>query len=47
MSEKIIELLSDEKLQDRLRMNARVLVEEKYSWVNIAERFEKRLKELL
>ena len=47
ISEKISELLSDEKLRDRLRTNARALVDEKYSWVKISERVEKRLKEIL
>lgn len=47
ISEKISELLSNESLRDRLRTNARALIDEKYSWARISELVEKRLKEIL
>lgn len=40
IAEKIIRLLEDNELRDRLADNGRKLVEEKYSWENIASKFQ-------
>lgn len=40
----IVKLLSDERLQDDLRKNARELAEEKYSWERISRIMEERLE---
>lgn len=46
MREKIIELMNTETLRNRLRLNARKLVESRYSWDKIAASIIAKLKEI-
>ena len=46
MHEKIIELLNTELLRDKLRVNARDIVESKYSWDRITRSIIIKLKEI-
>lgn len=41
---KIVELLEDKALQDKLKKNGRALVEEKFSWQKIASNVNKKLR---
>jgi len=47
MAGKIQELISDSRLREHLRNNARSLVEDGFSWDSIARRLEERLQKLL
>jgi len=47
MAEKIQELISDSLLRERLRNNARNLVENSFSWDSIARQMEKHLRDLI
>jgi len=45
ISDKIVELYNNEKLQDTLKQNGRNLVEKKYSWNTIANNFDQTLRD--
>lgn len=45
--ERITELINDEELQSKLRKNARVLVETRYSWNTIARSIVSKLQEIV
>lgn len=46
MADKIIKVLSDKKLRDRLAKNGRIYAKEKYDWKNIAKEFDKIYRKL-
>jgi glycosyltransferase involved in cell wall biosynthesis len=47
LAESIIELLSDEMLQNKMGNNARKLIEDKYTWARVAKMTERIYKELI